>query len=44
MPDAVDPNPPPFGEKSIPYVSIDHELVTRAPILDIIALGYAALK
>jgi hypothetical protein len=43
LPDAVDPNPPPFGERGTPYVSVDHELVTRAPILDI-ALGYAALK
>jgi hypothetical protein len=41
LPDAVDPDPPPFGEKGTPYV--DHELVTQAPILDI-GLGYAALK
>ncbi len=43
LPDTLDPNPPPFSEKGTPYVSIDHELVTQAPILDI-ALGYAALK
>jgi hypothetical protein len=43
LPDAVDPDPPPFGEKGTPYVSIDHELVTQAPILSI-ALGTNALK
>ncbi len=41
--DAMDPDPTPFGKKGTPYVLIDHELVTQAPILDI-ALGYAALK
>ena len=43
LPDAKDPDLPPYGERDTPYVSIDHELVSHAPILDN-GLGYAALK
>jgi hypothetical protein len=33
-PDAKEPDPSPFGDLNSPYVSVDDELVTRAPILD----------
>ena len=35
LPNAKDPDSPPFGELNSPYVSIDDELVTRAHILDL---------
>ena len=43
FPDAEEADPAPYGERDSPYVSIDHELVSRAPILDI-AMSEAALR
>jgi hypothetical protein len=33
LPDAKEPDPPPFGSADSPYVSFDDEMVARAPIL-----------
>jgi hypothetical protein len=33
LPDAKEPDPPPFGSADSPYVSFDDEMVVRAPIL-----------
>jgi hypothetical protein len=33
LPDAKEPDPPPFGSADSPYISFDDEMVARAPIL-----------